>query len=77
MDNKMKSENRIRLEMIEFLKMRLKELEISIKKSSNSPNIKRFTLETYLTTKKIIEELQIEQETKAIQASKDLWDQGF
>jgi hypothetical protein len=73
----MKNENRMRLAVMAFLEKRLKELGDKARDSSSSPNIKRFTLETYLTTRNLLERMKIEQETKAVQAAKDLWDQGF
>lgn len=70
------NESKMRLAIIDFLEVRLWELKKQTEKET-SKEVTRFTAETYLTTKKLLEKLKSEQETKAIQAAEDLWDQGF
>ena len=70
------TDNRMRLAVIDFLEKRIRELEIQIKKET-SKEVARFTLNTYLESKSLLRRMRSEQETKAVQAAEDLWDQGF
>lgn len=61
---------------IKFLEGRLESLRKEIK-AEVCPTILRFTLETYLTTKKLVEKLKNEQEAKAVPTSEDVGIKGI